>query len=70
MIAFPIIANFRNGKLLCKHHENGIENAAKVCVFPPKRFRVNVALVSIIEYVWLVNEGRLLLVIECDGCGY
>ena len=38
--------------------------------FFPKRFRVNVAQVSIIECVRLVNEGWLLLVIDCDGCGY
>ena len=26
--------------------------------------------VFIIECVQLVNEGRFLLVIECDGCGF
>ena len=35
-----------------------------------KRFLVNLAPVSIIECVQLVNEGWLLLVIECDGCSF
>ena len=42
----------------------------KIFAFFSKHFRVNEAQMFIIKCVWLVNEGRLLLAIECDGCGF
>ena len=63
------VETFEKLNLLCKHHKNGSENATKVCVFFLKRFCANIAQVSTIECVRLVDEGWLLLVIERDGCG-
>ena len=42
----------------------------KTLPFFSKHFCVNEAQMFIIKCVRLVNEGRLLLVIECDGCGF
>ena len=62
------VETFEKLNLLCKYHKNKSENAAKLSVFL-EAVLCNVAQVSIMECVRLVNEGRLLLVIEFDGCG-
>ena len=66
--ALSKVENFKKLNLSCRHHKTGVKTQQKFAFFT-KCSRVNVAQVSIIECVLLVNEGLLLLVIECVGCG-